>query len=450
MQSTRSFDLPFAGNWRPALKAAALALAAVIAGIAIAREQWLLVAAAFGMLVLMAWPVEVALGVYTFLIPFETMTSTSDTAAPAATLLRYIGGGTLLVLVLVGVLRERLIRPPRAALFWSALVLWGTASTIWAIDPALAGRRIATAVSLWLLYLGIVSVRLTPREMSRITLFTVLGGAAAATYACYSYFQSGGATQRASIAEGQNQADPNFFAATLLLPFALALGEVFAGGRWTRRIFYVASAGIMAVAILLTMSRGAMAAVTAIAFVFLLRFGLRWRLLLPVALLGVALLFMPKAFFQRMEETSTTRLSGRLDIWIAGVRAFGSHAALGAGMDNFGRAYDEHAGSATFFAGGTRASHNVYLATAVELGLPGLLLLLAALRNHLRAFREQRKAWAVSYRIVAFEAACWAMLVAGLSLDLLWRKGFWLVWALPVLALRSEREKQQAYPPEQY
>jgi O-antigen ligase len=201
---------------------------------------------------------------------------------------------------------------------------------------------------------------------------------------------------------------------------------------------------------LLTMSSGAMAAVTTIGFVFFLRFGLRWRLLLPVALLGVALLFMPESFFHRMQETSTTRLSGRLDIWMAGLRAFGSHAALGAGMDNFGPAYDEHAGAATFFAGGTRASHNVYLATAVELGLPGLLLLLAALRNHLRAFRQPREAWAVSPRLVAFEAACWAMLVAGLSLDLLWRKGFWLVWALPVLALHSQREQQQPYPQEQY
>jgi O-antigen ligase len=446
MHFTRTFEIPYADSWLPGLKTAALVLSAVAAGAAIAMEQWLILAAAFGILLVVVWPIEVALGVYTFLIPFESLTSTSDTAAPAVTLLRYIGGGTLLVLVLTGLLRERLIKPPRAALFWSALVVWGMASTIWAIDSALVGKRIPTALSLWVLYLGLVSVRLRPQEMSRITLFTVLGGAAASAYAAFTFFQSGNMMQRAAITKGQVESDPNFFAATLLLPFALALGEVFAGGRWTRRLFYIANAGVIALGILLTMSRGALVAVTAITFVFLLRFGLKWRLMLPVALLGMALLFMPQTFFQRVQETSTTRLAGRLDIWTAGVRAFISHAAIGAGLDNFGNAYDEHAGAATFFAGGTRASHNIYLAAAVELGIPGLLLLLTAIRFHLRAFQEQCTGRASSPRLVAFEAACWGMLIAGLSLDLLWRKAFWLVWALPVLALRAEREQQDSTP----
>ena len=35
------------------------------------------------------------------------------------------------------------------------------------------------------------------------------------------------------------------------------------------------------------------------------------------------------------------------------------------------------------------------------------------------------------------------MLVAGFSLDLLWRKAFWFVWALSLIAIHVERQNEQ-------
>jgi hypothetical protein len=79
-------------------------------------------------------PIEVTLGLYAFLIPFESMTTMDSGAGPTATLLRYVGLLALFVTLGVGWLRERIIRPPQTALFWSLFVLWGAISILWAID----------------------------------------------------------------------------------------------------------------------------------------------------------------------------------------------------------------------------------------------------------------------------------------------------------------------------
>jgi O-Antigen ligase len=288
-----------------------------------------------------------------------------------------------------------------------------------------------------------VSVRVTVEEFSWITLLTILGGCGASLYSAYTFFRTGSAIGRASLAEGSTLSDPNFFAATLLLPLSLACGAAFSGPGWRRRALFLAGASVIGFAVLLTMSRGALVAVATIAFVFLLRLRLNWRLLLPVLALGTGLLFMPRLFFERMQEAASSRISGRQDIWVVGLHSLKSYGAFGAGADNFSRAYQRYKSSAYFFPGDQRDAHNIYLSTAVEFGGLGLLFLFKAVRSHLQAFPRPIKNVPASARLVAFEAACWGMLVAGCSLDLLWRKAFWFVWALSVMAIQVERENEQ-------
>jgi len=182
-------------------------------------------------------------------------------------------------------------------------------------------------------------------------------------------------------------------------------------------------------------------------FIFLLRFGLNWRLLFPMATAGAALMFMPPLFFQRVHEASTSRVSGRLDIWEVGIHSLKSYGAFGAGLDNFQHAYQRYVGTARFAAGDQRSSHNIYLCASVEFGILGILFLFEAVRSHLRAFPRPTRNIPASSRIVAFEAACWGMLIMGFSLDLLWRKAFWFVWALSVVAVRVQRENEQLSDP---
>jgi len=421
---------------------AVLVAAACSLGWMIASEKWLFVVAGFGLLLLFVRPIESVLGLYAFLIPFESMTTLTDSNGPTATLLRYVGLLAIFVIVAVGCLRERFMRPPQTAMFWSLFIVWGAVSTLWAINPEMALRRLPTAVGLWLLYLVIVSARISTRELSWITLLTILGGCGASLYSVYLFHQSGGAIGRVSLTEGSTQSDPNFFALTLLLPLSLACGETLAAQAWLRKGLFLAATGVIALGVFLTMSRGMLAAAGVITVVFLLRLRLNWRLLIPVAIAGAGLFFMPKLFFERMQEASNSRLVGREDIWQVGVHSLKSYGAFGAGLDNFSNAFQRYAGTAHFFPGDQRDSHNIYLATAVEFGIVGTLFLFAAVRSHLRAFPRPDGNSLASARLVACEAACWGMLTAGMTISILWRKAFWFVFALSVAALHAQRENE--------
>lgn len=430
-------------NWHRNFQAAVVVVIAGFLGVMIASEKWFFVAGMLGLLLLLARPIEVTLGLYAFLIPFESMTMMENSAGPSATLLKYVGVLAIFVTLGIGCLRDRIMRPPQTAQFWTALVLWGGLSTLWAINQTMAFDRLPTAFGLWLLYMAIVSVRLTSKEFSNITLLTILGGLAASIYSAYMYFRTGSAIGRVSLAEGQLTSDPNFFAVTLLLPLSLSFAGVLANRRWVPRTLFMAGTGVIALAIFLTMSRGALAAVAVITFVFLLRLRLDRRLFLPVIVAAAALMFMPPLFFARIHEASTSRISGRQDIWEIGIHSLKSYGAFGAGLENFQMAFQKYVGTSRFFAGDQRNAHNIYLCAAVEFGLPGVLLLFLALRAHLRAFPRPTSNIATSARLVAFEAACWGMLVAGFGVDILWRKAFWFIWALSVAAMNVGRDRER-------
>jgi O-antigen ligase len=436
-----------AKNWHLNLQVAALVVIACSLGWMIASENWLFIAGVCALLLLLVRPIEVALGLYAFLIPFETMTTIDTGAGQTETLLRYVGLLALFVTLAVGWIRERIMRPPQTALFWSLFVLWGAASTLWAIKQEEALHRLPTALGLWLLYMAIVSVRLTAKEFSCITLLAILGGLGDSFCSAYMFFGTGRAIGRVSLAEGSTLSDPNFYAVTLLLPLSLSFGGVLSSRTWLRRGLFMAGTGVIALAVFLTMSRGALAAVAVITFVFLLRLRLNWRLLLPLIGAAIALMFMPALFFERMQEAAGTRMARRQDIWQIGIHSLKSYGAFGAGLENFPYAFEKYVGTSRFYVGHQRSSHNIYLTASVEFGILGMLFLFGAVRSHLRAFPRPTKDILISAKLVSFEAACWGMLIAGFSVDILWRKSFWFAWALSVGAIQVQRENEQLSDP---
>jgi O-antigen ligase len=90
-----------------------------------------------------------------------------------------------------------------------------------------------------------------------------------------------------------------------------------------------------------------------------------------------------------------------------------------------------------------KGSHNIYLNASAETGIVGLLLLLVAVCSQLLSANREAHSGAKSegISIVPYEAACWAMLVAGFFLDVLWRKDFWFVWILLAIAIRAKRNE---------
>lgn len=425
----------------PALILLLVAGAVSVAGIAL-ENYYLIAALPVGFLVL-RYPVEMTLGVFAFLIPFDNVLLVGQGGFNVDWALGAAAGAVLLA---YGIVNGRLTVPSRAALWWGLFVLWGAATLLWALDPAQVKEQLPTAIFLFLLYLVVTSFCITPREFMAVVLFSIAGGVFASGYAMREFTQGIGWFSRAALVISNHQANPNDFADSLLLPFSLAVGGFLSARGLLVRGVMLAAATVIGICELLTMSRGSLIALVALLLVYLIRFGVRRKVLVPIVLVSAFVTVAPSFFFERMQQALNDRADGRWDIFLVGTQVVRHYGVLGVGLENFRVAYAKFAGFAPVFRGFDRDPHNIYLQVWAEMGIVGLILLLVAIGSHVRdlrlANREVRAA--PNYLIVAIEAACWALLVHGLAANLLWRKQFWLVWMLAALAVQLQRSSESA------
>jgi O-antigen ligase len=429
----------------------AVALAPLL-GWALARESWILV----GLLATVAlipliirWPVVSTFGLYAFLVPFDTVATLAE--GGGATLTRLVGvlaGGVLLV---AGLVERRLGRPPLAALWWVLFMVWGIVSAVWAIDPDLVFRRLPTALSLVALYFIAVSFKPTRTELYWVCLLVVAGGVAAAATG-YLYGLEAAATRgtaRGTLVLGGRSANPNTLAAALLLPLALVMGGF---GSWRNPIHKLLALGVLGVlgiGIYMTKSRGALVMIVVAMLVFVFRTRVRWQSLVPIAMLLALVVVLPGTFFARAGMVLTgedTTGAGRTEIWKVGLNALEHVGILGAGLENYSEVYRF---SDAYSPGvWTKEAHNTFLTAWVELGVPGIVLLSAALASHLLVIRTVSRAALGGALLPALEAACFGMLAGAFFADRLWVKYFWLPWILLVWAVtnaRKSRSSQEIY-----
>lgn len=400
----------------------------------IVLQQWAIAALVPAVALVILWPVEVSLGLFAFLVPFDSIATIGEAGGPTIT--RAVGAGAALILLAAGFGQRRFRRPPKAALWWGLFISWGALTTLWAVNPEKALDRLPTAASLFFLYLLAVSVRMSEREVSRVVTMAIAGAVGASLLSLGSSL-SGMVAGRNTLASGSLEADPNFLASALLLPFCLAAGEIMSETRSApRKMLMLAAAAVIGLGILATMSRGALLAMAVMAVVYFWQSDKKWKVLLPAIALGGSLLMMPDTFFSRIGGAVSDRGAGRLDIWIAGLATLKHFFLFGAGINSFPDAYQLFSGEAPVFRGYARASHNIYLGTSVELGILGFLFLFLAFRSQLNAGRsgsvEVDRA-----RVLPYRAACWGILAAGMFVDLIWSKQFWLSWMLLALAVRA-------------
>lgn len=414
---------------------------ALLIGLFVGEAKWFYLIAIAALPLAALWPVPTALGMFALLVPFDAIAIVGG-GESGTTLTWFAGVAAALVLFLAGLASGRLHFPPRATLCWSLFVLWCAVTCLWAIDPTVALRRLPTAGALLVLYILSASLRLTPKERLWVVVLAVLGGCLAAAYITREFYQGIsfgsdlGPTARASLVLGDQEADPNGMAAGLLLPISLAIALFFFSQKWIGKAMAMLAVSLMGYCLFLTMSRGGALALIAIGVVYLRRLN-KWRALVPFSLLLLLLVFVPESFFHRFGQAAATGGAGRISIWIASLEMLKHYWVLGAGINNFSVAYSSYAGFAPVFKGYGRAAHNIYLGTWVELGVVGIALLLLAVRSQ---FREVQRAHLEFDPIsVASEAACWAVLVAGFFLDVLWRKYFWLSWILLTISTQIGR-----------
>ncbi|MGA9800301.1 MAG: O-antigen ligase family protein [Terriglobales bacterium] len=406
---------------------------ALVLGVMVAEGQWLLAAALVAAPLVFLWPVQVALGAFALLIPFDSATFSRGDGNNGTTLNFVVGAAAASILIVTALAGRRLQKPPRAALWWTLLIVWYALTYLWAVDPRASMVRLPSAAACLILYLAATSLRVRDNEFRGIVVAAILGGCLAGLYSSYEFYHHVGwsGTVRSSLVMGDEAINPNIFATRLLLPLALSVGAFFSVRKiWLKTIALGCSA-LLTLAILLTLSRGAALAVLVMAFVFLLRFGVNARILAVGALFGGITLTLPTEFFTRFGNAAKTGGAGRLDIWLVGWEMLKHYGLYGAGISNFSTVYSIYAGYAPRFVGFDRASHNLYLEMSVEAGLIGMFFLLMAVRTQLWTGRiNRRRLGKPNPWLIAAEAASWSIMTAAMFAHIFWEKSFWLLWIM--------------------
>jgi O-antigen ligase len=414
--------------------------AAVFISIAIVQENVLALAGITAVASAILAPIEVSLGLFAVLVPCDQILTLARNGPTITWAVGAFAGVTLLV---YGFASGRFQAPPRAGLYWGLFVLWSAGSIVWAIDPVRSREWLSTVATLFALYIVAVSFRVTRQELSRIVLLTVVGGAVVALLIIFQFAHHVTQEGRASLVAGNLESNPNELAFDLLLPFSLALGGVLSEGSVRKRAALLAALALMTTAIFLGMSRGALIALAATLLVYLLRVGVRMRMLIPILLLAIPLFFLPNMFYQRLERAPTSRGTGRYDIWLVGLQIVKRYPLVGTGLENFSVAYGQVAGYAHVFPshGYAREAHNTYLEVWGDMGVIGLALFIAAIWAQMKtAYASLSRPGPRNYLGIAIEAACWGQLVMGLSGNIHWTKSFWL--ALILLALITQERPE--------
>jgi probable O-glycosylation ligase (exosortase A-associated) len=197
--------------------------------------------------------------------------------------------------------------------------------------------------------------------------------------------------------------DGNDFALAqnVVLPWAITL-LANSRNRWLRLLMiYAVVVGVLAVAC--TFSRGGVLGLLALLAVFYVIWVARSRRYVLgafLALIGVGLFsvgflaFAPEDFIERMtsikDYNQDESALGRLDAWRAGAAMFADHPFFGVGANEFSDAYGEDYKPVDAIAANWRTAHNVYIQTAGELGLTGLLALFGLMGSLIYMVRRAR------------------------------------------------------------
>jgi O-Antigen ligase len=404
--------------------------AAAIFAILIAVQAWRNLTFLITVPILLIWPVELGLGLFALVVPFGIVAlGEGDESTKIGWV---VGAGAGAALLFSGVVLGRFQKPPAAARYWILLVVWAGLTTFWALNRGEALQMLPTAVSLVVLYVVAASVRVDEKQFFRVCIMALLGGCAAAAIGAHHAFQQIASTRLFGIT-GTQEDDPNIFAASLLLPLAIAASISLTQRSWFHRGLAMVAVGVITLGILFTMSRGALLSIATMIGVFAYRLRFSRRVILIMSVIAMLLAFMPGLLFQRIKEAETG--NGRLAIWNVGLTVLRHYALLGVGLNNFHVAFNRFASDANGIAEAerfSRDSHNTYLAMTADLGLAGIALFGAAIISQLKHLKRfyGRSGLLYTCELAAIEAATWGLLVAGFFLNLCWKKFFWLDWML--------------------
>jgi O-antigen ligase len=408
---------------------------AIVFGWALALERWrtvVVLAVAACLPIVAHWPVVSTFGLYVLVVPFDAIAWISQ-EGQGASVTRLIGMLAVVALISTGLMERRLVRPPSPALWFGGLLLWALLSSLWAVDAQQVFKRLPTAFSLFALYLIAVSIRPSQRELNAVCLLMVIGGVAAAATG-YAFSATGDAAVRGGVSIGERVSNPNSLGSVLILPLAITIGAFVESRGTMRKLLTAIGLGILGLGVYASMSRGALLAAFVTILVLLYRVRIRWQVLGAIVLLLIVALALPGAYFTRVNSALTgedATGSGRTQIWANSLTLLDRFWVSGAGLSNFASIAEREFRP---LPGASSDAHNTYLSTWVELGVPGLALLVIAIAAHFIGLRKARGTGGRETLMAALEAACYGTLTAAFFGDHLWSKHFWLPWILLIWA----------------
>lgn len=418
----------------PVSAAAAAALA--LGGVAAYSPKYALLALlGVALLVLAVWRLELAVATFIVLTFPEHL---PGSLGAGATLAKPVGA--VLALAWVALVVGRRGAVPQLArdcpgLFWSAVgfVALGAVSAWWATDSGQTFTDLGRLVQVVVLLLVTYTAASTGSGFR-----LVLGGylLASALTSVYS-IATGGYVQNGRLG---GLFDPNYFAASLIPAILVSIFLLLTQGTPRGRLLAGAVAVIDLTAFVLTQSRGGLVgiAVALLAGVVLAGRARPRVLALVLVVIAGALGYYAVAAPSHVTSNSS---SGRAGEWRIALRMFGNHPLGGVGLGNFGIVEPSYATQTLnlervrFVVTDQQRVHNTYFEVAAELGIVGLLVLLAVLGSSIRYAQRgieglTRAGDALEPWVRGVTAGAIGMFVAYFFLSAQWEKQLWLVLGL--------------------
>ena len=402
---------------------------AIVTGISIALENWIYAAILLSPLFVylcLVKPFIFPFGLYVMLIPFDPVLSLTSSRA---TLTKYLGMMTILVLFFKGIQEKKLKWPDNISLYWIFFFMYSAITILWAIQPEAVISRLPTAAGLLILYLIAGTYKSKKIDFDTLKYFIVAGGFFAAAYTIFNYSSMTG--MRTSLHVGEATVSLNKFAFSLIIPIAVCIQIMLDSKKKLLKSLMVIIAGVILYCIIITGSRGVSLGVGIVFAIYILSSNKKVTFsIILIAIISAMLPLMPDFFIDRWGEAVNSGGAGRTTLWYVGWKAIPEYWALGAGLGNFPNAYSEFAFH-DISKGWGRGAHNIYLEIIVELGIIGFSLMLMAFIKHYRSIGKHLISQ--TNDTIMLKASFWSILVSSFFSGIFWLKSFWLLWILIII-----------------